>query len=580
MNQALFKGSEISLGVVFGIQKLWDLVSCSRLFTLHIPSNNRIIMTLAHYSEKIGKFRERGGRPFQKPWIVFLVVATSELLDAMNLSVVATTLSQIQEKYNTTYPIASWALSSYALCFAGFIMIMGRIGDIIGHHIIFIGGLFALSLFLLIAAAVENLYVVIVFRALQGICAAATIPSSYAIIAHTYSGNALKMALAALTGIMTVASGIGFVIGGAFYESSVGYRGSFYLFFALCILSSVLSFFCVRHTPTSPAKVSKLDHLGVLIMLSGALLLVTGLTEGGARWNSPKAYVLVVIGVVLLILFLVWELYLYKKFSWSKNLDLLIPPAMWDLPNFIPLIIILGINYGSMFTQTLASLQIFQYVSLHSPIVSAVQTLPGPITMTILTFLVGFLFGKIPPKYCIFFGSSISLTGAVLFSRMNYTMDSYWRYGFPAYILMSSGTVFVFINTLNTLILSCPLDMQGLLSGVAITSGEFFVAAASAGVSSIVGNTQFGDSLEAKEALMKRYQKVFYLAIALSGTAFLVDFFVKNVPISSPQKQSMDEEELKENVESASDVVSSKNLEIPQRSTEAEGLAVEVALPQ
>ncbi|CDK26385.1 unnamed protein product [Kuraishia capsulata CBS 1993] len=540
-------------------------------------------MKLSELSDKIGSFRERGGRPLQKPWIVFLVVVISQLLDAMNITVAATTLSQIQEKYGTTYPIASWVLSAYALCYAGFIMIMGRVGDIVGHHIVYIAGLFALSLFLLITAAVENLYVVIVFRALQGLAAAATIPSSYAIVAHTFSGNALKLALAAITGLITVAAGIGFVIGGAFYETSIGYRGAFFLFFALCLLSAILSFFCVRHTPTSPASLSKLDHLGVFIMLSGALLLVTGLTEGGDKWDSPKAYVPVAVGVVLIIVFLGWELYLYKRFNWSKDLDLLIPPAIWDIPNFIPLIIIMGLNYGSMFAQMLTAIQIFQYVSLHSAIVSAVQSLAGPLTVAIFTFVVGVLFGKIPPKYCIFFGTLLSLTASVLFSRMGYTTESYWRYGFPAYILLGVGTVSTFINTLNTLIMSCSLDMQGLLSGVALTSAQFFVAAASAAVSSIVGNTEFGDSLEAKENLMRRYHHVFYMSIGLSGTAFLVDFFVKNLPISGLQEQSADEEAPEEKqssnfeVDSSSGVVASEEYEDLQKGVEVEGVAPDAA---
>ncbi|CDK27846.1 unnamed protein product [Kuraishia capsulata CBS 1993] len=494
-----------------------------------------IINTLLH---RVEAFREKNLKRFQNQYLIFFVVATSQLLDSSNITAVVTTLSQIQEKYDATYPTASWALSAYALCYSSFIMITGRLGDIVGHHIIYTTGLFLLAIFLLVTAVAENLYVLIVFRALQGIAAAMTIPSSYAIVGHTFTGKALNMALAGITAVTTMGASFGFLVGGAFYSTSVGYRGVFFLFAGLAFLASFLSLLCVKHTPTSPAKLSNLDHYGVAVMLGGALLLVTGLTEGGNRWKSPKAYVPIIVGVLMIALFLLWEKRLYRQFAWSRNSDLLIPGELWRIPNFIPLIMIMGLNFGSMFTQALANVEIYQYVSHHSAIISALQAFPNPITIFFCTFIVGAVFGKIPPKYCIFVGTALNVVSGVLLSRQGADTHSYWRFGFMGLVVLGIGVALTLVNTLNSLMVSCPLSLQGLLSGAALTSAQLFVAASSAAMSSIVGDVTIGDSVEEQHKLLKKYRNVYYLSVGLAGAAFVVNFFVKNVSVTSPENNS------------------------------------------
>ncbi|CDK28944.1 unnamed protein product [Kuraishia capsulata CBS 1993] len=365
-----------------------------------------------------------------------------------------------------------------------------------------------------------------------------TIPSAYAIVANSFTGRTLNMAVAGITASSSIGSGIGFLFGGAFYSTSVGYRGMFYLFAGLAFLASSLSFLLVKKTMASPAKISKLDHCGVFLMLGGALLLVTGLTEGGEHWDSPKAYVPIIVGVLMLIAFLLWEKRFYNQFNWSRSSELLIPKELWMVPNFIPLILVLGMNFGSMFIQVLVNVDIYQYVSHHSAIISALQALPGPVSVFVSTFALGATFGKVPPKYAIFVGNIFNVVSGVLLSRQGADTHSYWRFGFVGLIILGVGTSLTFINTLNTLVVSCPLNLQGLLSGTALTTAQMFVAAGSAALSSIVGSVELVDTVEERHKLLKRYRDVYYLSIALAGLAIIVTFFVKNLPITPPAEDA------------------------------------------
>jgi len=76
---------------------------------------------------------------------------------------------------------------------------MTPLGDIFGHKQIFSFGLLALTIFsAVISGVTSSLLATVILRAIQGIAAAATIPTAYALVATTFEGKAREMAVAAI----------------------------------------------------------------------------------------------------------------------------------------------------------------------------------------------------------------------------------------------------------------------------------------------------------------------------------------------------------------------------------------------
>lgn len=91
-------------------------------------------------------------------------------------------------------------------------MLISAIGDVFGHKKIYTAGLFGFAIFAALAAAIDSSVVVFfVLRAFQGICAAATVPTAYALVAISYDGRARELAVAGLGACQAVGAVVGTV---------------------------------------------------------------------------------------------------------------------------------------------------------------------------------------------------------------------------------------------------------------------------------------------------------------------------------------------------------------------------------
>lgn len=84
------------------------------------------------------------------------------------------------------------------------------LGDVFGHRQIYITGLVGFAIFAALTAAVDSSAIVFfLLRAIQGICAAATIPTAYALVANLYDGKQRELAVAGLGACQAIGATIG-----------------------------------------------------------------------------------------------------------------------------------------------------------------------------------------------------------------------------------------------------------------------------------------------------------------------------------------------------------------------------------
>ncbi|KAH3688147.1 hypothetical protein WICPIJ_000870 [Wickerhamomyces pijperi] len=467
---------------------------------------------------------------------VFLLLNIATCLDLLNVTSLLVATEYVSEHYDVAPAVASWTLSSYAIAFAGFIAFFGRTGDIIGHDFQFIVMIFLFSIASLLCAVVDNIYAFIVFRGLQGLFAAGLIPTNYAITANIYQGKQLSTAITILTAVVSLCTALGLIIGGAFLRTDLAIHGTAYVSFALAMLISVVAFFTFPVIKTtSKDKLKDLDYIGSGILISGLLLVIVGFTEGGESWKSPKSYATLVVGVALTGVFFLYEKFLCLRLNESTHL--LIPPQMWTIPNYAPLIINAVLNYAGFFGSMYINISYFLNMDHDSPLMSGVRYLPFVISLVVVTYILTFTNGKFSQKWTCVTGFVIGFIGLILLTRVNYkTPNHYWKFSVTNQILTALGSDIYFVNYLNIIIHSAPLEVQGIATGIAQTFGQFGIALAFAVITSILGDVQNLDV----ETLNKRYEYSSWFCVACYGAGIiLLVFFVKDIKV----KEKMHNEE-------------------------------------
>ncbi|KAK5172277.1 uncharacterized protein LTR77_003915 [Saxophila tyrrhenica] len=452
--------------------------------------------------------------------LTLVIYTSSLLLDVMNSTGVTFILPRVAEEYHLPYTEATWMLSAYALTFGAFLLVVGRLGDVVGHKEVYILGLTLFSVFSALAAGVNTAVGLFVVRAFQGAFAAMTVPSAYALVSISYTGRAREMALSMLGMGIATGSTVGIIVGGAVTKLEVGYRLLFWISFALSIVFALLSAILVPPTPRNLALFRRIDFFGTFLITASILLIVLGLSEGPTDWQAARALSPLLVGIAMLAAFITYENIFLRRTSPST--EALIPPRVWTFKNFAALVPVTALMYGTCFMMLLVGSQFLVNVQGKPALTAAIQYLPFAIAPLIAMPILGALYSKINPKWTIMMGEILAIAGCILFSR-NDERTHYWSYSFPGLILISLGVACFFVNFLNLAVASAPLPDQGLVAGIMQSAAQVSVAIFYAISGSFIDKAT-------PQTILSDYRNAFYCATAAAAAALVITAFLIHAP--------------------------------------------------
>ncbi|MFD5763781.1 MFS transporter, partial [Streptomyces sp. NPDC127044] len=146
---------------------------------------------------------------------VLFVIVTAYLMVGVDSTVVNVALPDIQKDLHFSPTGLSWVLNAYTLTFGGLLLLGGRVGDIAGRRrTLTIGVLLFAGSSLLGGLATESAWL-LTARALQGVGAALTAPSTLALITTNFpDGPRRHHALGIYASMAGIGASIGLVLGG------------------------------------------------------------------------------------------------------------------------------------------------------------------------------------------------------------------------------------------------------------------------------------------------------------------------------------------------------------------------------
>jgi len=319
---------------------------------------------------------ENAGNAVQHVRLIFALIIMASFLDIIDFSIVQVALPTIRTQFLATLADSQWIIGAYGLTLAGFLMLMGRAGDVYGQKKIFTAGIVLFTIASMAGGLAPSLLVLIIFRALQGIGAAMSTVTAFAIFIRIFpEGPQRNRALGVLVAVLSAGFAAGAVAGGAL-TVAFGWRSVMFVNVPIGILAALLS---QRFLPKTEGwlKNQRLDVPGAITVTLGTILLVFGLTNAATSgFDSLDTIVPLSLSVLVLASFLAIE---------SRSKSPLIPPAFLKRGSVLTantLALVLTSTVGGVsFIITIYLQNILGY----SPLYAGLGTLPG----AVIFFLVG-----------------------------------------------------------------------------------------------------------------------------------------------------------------------------------------------
>src|SRR3982074_3014704 len=217
------------------------------------------------------------------------------LMITLDATIVNVALGPIGAELGGALSTAQWIVNGYTLAFAALLLSAGALADRLGSRTGFLVGLAVFGLGSAACACASSLTLLIVPRGVQGAGAAALMPCSLALIAHTFPDSRdRRRALGVWGGVSGIGLAAGPVFGGILI-AALGWRAIFLVNLPIAAAAGEL---LRRHVGETPRHRHPLDLPGQILATAGLAALTGGFIIAGSRgWDGSLTLALLIAGI-------------------------------------------------------------------------------------------------------------------------------------------------------------------------------------------------------------------------------------------------------------------------------------------
>jgi MFS family permease len=217
-----------------------------------------------------------------KPWQVAMIglgTAATQLDTSVNIAFPA-----ITRGFGLSIADIQWVVICYVLTYASLLLALGRIGDAVGHALVFRIGLIWSIIALALVGWSPSFGAMLLFRCLQGIGAALVLSCGAALVISLYGEQRRSHALGIYTMMLSVGLMLGPLLGGAL--TSLWDWPSVFWFRVPIAAAALLLLWGLRDAPQRQAadRFDVLGGLALVLALVAMLLALNRLREFSAIW--------------------------------------------------------------------------------------------------------------------------------------------------------------------------------------------------------------------------------------------------------------------------------------------------------
>jgi EmrB/QacA subfamily drug resistance transporter len=342
--------------------------------------------------------------------LALALLAMTQFVVVIDASIVNIALPSIGRALKFSQDDLSWVVNAYTLTFGGFLLLGGRLADLMGRRKMFMLGLVVFSLASLLGGLAQSEPWLIAARAVQGLGAAIVSPAALSIITTTFSEGAERNRALGVWGAVAGAGGAAGVLLGGVLTSGLSWRWVLFVNVPIGVICALLAPRLLEESRSEEENRS-FDIPGAVTVTAGLALLVYALVDAvNVGWGSSATLLKVAGAVVLLIAFLAIErrsraplmpfsIFRLRTLRGADTVALLIGMSLFSMFFFISLYMQQVLHYSAL-KAGLSYLPLAIAIILSAGAASAGVTRFGfkPVLVTGMLFVAGglFWFSRVP----------------------------------------------------------------------------------------------------------------------------------------------------------------------------------------
>jgi EmrB/QacA subfamily drug resistance transporter len=399
-------------------------------------------------------------------WIALILLCATQFMLIIDVSIVNVALPTIEHDLHFNNSSLQWVASAYALTFGGFLLLGGRMADLLGRRRLFMAGLALFVLASLACGFASSNNLLIGARAVQGLGGAMIAPAALSILTTTFSeGEERNKALAVWGAVSGAGGAVGVLLGGVLTQY-VGWEWVFFVNAPIGVVAILLAPRLLNESRVEDA-IRSFDAVGaVLVTASLSLLVYTVVKTDQYHWFSGRTLGFFAVSAVLMAAFLINE---------QRAAHPLLPLSIFRLPTIVGANVVgfmLGAAIFSMFF--LLALYMQQPEGLHyTAIRSGIGYLLVACTIIVSAGASQVLVGRFGVRNVLLAGLALLTLGLLSFTRVSPAPHgTYLGDLAPGFVLAGIGLGFAFIPVTIAALQGISNDQAGLASGLINTSQQ------------------------------------------------------------------------------------------------------------
>jgi EmrB/QacA subfamily drug resistance transporter len=450
----------------------------------------------------------------RRKWLALALLATTQFVIVLDAAIVNVAIPSIGKDLNFAPENLTWIPNAYALTFGGFLLLGGRMADLLGRRRLFMVGLVLFSFASLLGGLSASEGQLIAARALQGLGAALLAPSALSMVTNMFAEGAERNKALGVWGAVSGSGGAAGVLLGGVLTEYAGWEWVLWVNVPIGVIAAILAPRLLVES-RKEAETKTFDALGALTVTAGLSLLVYGLVDTvNSGWGSSKTLLLLAASAALLAVFVATEL---------RSRAPLMPFRIFRLRTLTGANVVGLLIGAALFAMFFFLSRYMQQVLGYSALKAGLSYLPLALAIIASAGAASVLVTKLGFKPVLLAGMGL-VTIALLWFAQVPTDGSYVKDLLGPMVLAAVGLGFAFVPVTIAAVSNISADDSGLASGLINTSqqvgGALGLAVlgtiASSRTNDLVAASQ-GNPAALPDALTEGFQRAF-----LAGAGFAV----------------------------------------------------------
>jgi EmrB/QacA subfamily drug resistance transporter len=459
-------------------------------------------------------------------WVALVIVCLGQLMMVLDATIVNVALPAIQKDLHFSQASLTWVVNAYLVAFGSFLLMAGRLGDLIGRKRVFLGGLALFTAASVACGLATDQAVLITARFIQGLGGAVATSVILAIIVTEFPEARERAKAISLYTFVAVAGGsIGLLAGGVLTQS-ISWHWIFFINVPVGVAALLLGVRFIQENEGIGLR-QGVDWLGSVLvtaaMMVGVYAIVTSTDYG---WLSAHTLGLGAGAIALLASFVAWE---------ARIENPIFPLRVLRLRGLIGSSAVRGFLVTGMFTSFFLGALYLEHVLGYGAVDTGLAFLPMTLIVGALSLgVTAKLVARFGAKPVLLVGLSLATVGLLLLARPG-VGASYFPDIAVALTLTGLGAGMAFLPLLTIAMADVPQRDAGLASGIVNVSVQISAALGLAVLGTVA--TDHTKSLTAQgHSLAGALTSGYHLSFVIAAGCVAVGALLATLVLPSPSR--------------------------------------------